>query len=265
MPGTEGDAPDALDDLIAQTADDGSSQNGQEATMRALQPQENGAAGQEGKPRLIFGKYKDLAAAEVGHKSLRSELDKRGSKIKSYESILSNPKLHALAAQDPEVREALAKIGFNLAEAETEEYAKSVGAQEESEGFDPRASYEELQREVGVMKASMSLKEEMLDFQDTLGRKLTSEEKREIFGIIKDNANLPIQQAWKLTSAYEKSIREREEKAAQGAAGRSRIPRPRPPSPLTPGQQQIQSGKDVTKMSRSEAENYLQEILAKNG
>jgi len=157
---TEG-APDEFDALMAdqEVANSGATPSDTASLPDALKPSSHGAT----KDELILGKYKSQDEFVKAHKSLRGEFDKRSQKLNTLESLLKNRDIQEQAARDPQLRDALAKAGYELALEREEEQDEQQGGEWDGDESDPRYM-------VAQAESKQELRWEIFEFQqDSLG------------------------------------------------------------------------------------------------
>lgn len=249
---------DDLENLASQLTDQGNGQSPETQNLPTnLQPSGQHGQSQNGAQQQIFGKFKTMQDAEKGYKSSVSEMDKAKSRSRQLEGIVSNPRLMKMAQSDPELREALAKAGFAQVEAAQEEEPNDVPANVDEYLNSPEGIRAE-------MRAWRELDRELSGFQKQLGRDLTVNEHAEVMNHIALAPHLTMSQAYKLTSAYEATLKAREDKIRNEAGAKSRVNRPRPPAGLQPGAPQGSGKKSVGQMNSGEREQFIQDLMDNN-
>ena len=258
MPGTDG-TPDEIDTLINGLTNEGSAEGQSSADSQslpsALQPSSHGDSQQQ---RLFGGKYQKIEDFEKAHKSLRGEFDKRSTKLNSLESILNNPQFRQIASSDPQMRDALAKAGYNLAAEEEAQAAEDSGDVE----WDGDESHPAFVRQ--YVDNRFRIMEERSDLQEKIGRKLTSEEWSEIKQIYVDVEGVNVRQAWMLSDSYQKHLKLAEDKRFESTQKRTATNRPRPPSQLMAGQKPLDLKKDPTQMNDQERRAFIMKQIEDN-
>lgn len=187
---------------------------------------------------------------EKRYKSIRPEYDRTRSKMSVLEGIIKNPKFHALAETNPEIREALAKAGYELASEQER--------QDEGEG---EVSPERL--EIETLRHEMILDRQLNGLSKSLGRDLQRQELMEILDIKKHIGGLSVEQAWQLTPSYQKHLKTAEDKRFEDFKKKASVNRPRPTAPIMPGQT-LDMKKSVTEMNDAERQAKIADILSRN-
>lgn len=257
MPGTEG-TPDEIDSLMGGLTSEGSAEAPSSADSQSLPESMRPSHGDSQQQRLFGGKYQKLEDFEKAHKSLRGEFDKRSTKLNALESILDKPWLRERASSDPEIRDALAKAGYDLA-LEEEEQAQEASGEQEWDGNedDPRFVRQ-------YVDQKFRIRDEKADLQEQLGRKFTPEEWKEISQIYVDIEGVSVKQAWMLSEGYQRQVKAAEDKRFAEATKRSQVNRPRPPAQLMAGQKALDLKKDVTQMNDAERRAYVTKLVEEN-
>jgi hypothetical protein len=254
--GTEG-APDELDSLTQEletsAAPEDITSSETAGLPDALKPSNHGAAAGQQRQQAILGKYRTTEELAKAHKSLRSEFDKRSQKLNTLNEIIQNPKFNEWAAKDPQIREALVKAGYELALERQEQQREQDGGFEWDDN-DPRC-------QVALLRAEMEYDRQLSAFQRKLGRDMSAEERQAIFTQLQAAPSLTVEQAYKLTSHFEKSLKAAEEKRFAEATRKANPNRPKPPIPMAPGQK-IDLKKPVTDFNDAEKRQYISDLLA---
>ncbi len=251
---------DGLEELASQLTDQGSGQSPETQNLPSnLQPSgQHGQQNSQGQSQPIFGKFKSMQDAEKGYRSSVSEMDKAKSRAKQLEGIVTNPRLMKMAQSDPELREALAKAGYAQFQAE---------ADEEPERVDPQNVEEYLNSPEGIREYFQTVRamdREQAVFEKSIGRALSEREHADVMSHIRLAGHLTYAQAFKLTPAYEATIKAREDKIRGEAGLKGRVNRPRPPSGLQPGAPQGNGKKAVGQMNRAELDQFIMDQVDQN-
>jgi len=204
---------------------------------------------------LFAGKYKSLEEFEKGHKESERLRTQDSMKRAALEKLLGRDDLKKLAASDPEIKDALTKAGYTLAEQAQAE-AKVQGDEWDGNEDDPRYQVQQIRHE-------LRLRDQRSEVESTLGRRFAADEWKEIVKTMKDiSPHMPVAQAWKLTGAYEKAVKEQHEKEMAKLRGPAKGNPNRPPPALLPNSQK---GGDVQKrpglMSGADKRNMILDIV----
>ena len=249
LPGTES-APDDLDSLVQQLGTENEPGTGSDSSGLPPPLQPSG----HGEPKGTAGQQQATPQdLEKRYKGLRAGYEKTSQKLKTWEGLLRNPKLLELARTDPEVREALAKAGYQQA---LEQQAQEEQGDAEEEIDPVRLVYD--------LRAEMEIDREFSSLEREIKREVTPQERKEIMAGIERWGGFTVKQAWKLTPSYEKHLKDSEDKRVNDAVGKARPYRPRPPSPLLPGAKAPDLKKPVTEMNEAERRAYLTDLIEKN-
>jgi len=225
---------------------------------RLTTPQNPGAARQEAgqqQQRLLAGKYKTAQELEKAYQNSDKQAKQTLSKLQRLEQLIGSEKFQRLAQTDPEIREALAKSGYELRREESrqEERADDWDGDE----TDPRFQIE-------LVKADNNLRWELFEFGSQRGKPLSPEETRAIKEVLVASPRLTVAQAWKLTPNYEKEIKAREDARLSEMEKRFK-PKGRPqPNPMALPGQKLDLKKSVTEMNDAEKRAYLAKIAEEN-
>ncbi len=256
----EGSVRDILNDSGVGPESEGANGAGSPPALpQSLSPGGRAGAPQEGK--LIFGKYKSIEEAEKGHKALNATYTQETQKRKALEALLQNKSLKTLAASDPQIKDALTKAGYTLAEEEEkaeEQEAKLQGDVWNGDENDPRY-------QVRMIRRELDLRDQKQELEAELKRRLKPEEIAEIKEVMKTvSPTMALGMAWKLTPSFEKAMKERQDKELAKARGPERSGT-RPPPFLGPqGQNGANAAKRPSQMSAMEKRNALLETVRKN-
>lgn len=248
MPGKDDDV-DPIEEAIQDLAEPGTDpQNGDEptsedsatnATLELLRPS---------KTTTVNGKTQPQAQDwEKRYKSALSGFEKQKTKLGAVETILNNPKFHEWAKSDPQVMEALAKAGYELAQKQ-EEQAKGEGANDR------------YALEIETLRQEWILDRQIQELKGQLGGELSNDALREVLQLKTEIPGLSVAQAWKLTSAYEKHVKQAQDKKVADLQKRGVVNRPRPKSSLMPGES-LNMKKPVTQMNDAERSAWISETL----
>lgn len=257
-------APDELSDLLshldsgnASVEADSQAQDDQEGKAHGAKEESTSPNGKG--ERLLAGRYKSASDLEKGYLDLRKGFDTRSSRLKQLEEILRHPGLATAASTDPEIRLALAKAGLEFGRENLEREAeaeKESGDEWDGDENDPRF-------QVAVLRQEMALERERQGFLKKLGRELTDEEQKAVIARIQMVPDLTWEEAWKLTSHYEKAVKSAHEKAMDDLRQKSRGNRPLPISQRLGGQS-LNLKKPVTEMNDSERAAFISDLMEKH-
>jgi len=267
MPSAEGNPPDELGSILSELTGGNESEEGSNtAVTDLLKPSgAHGGQPQQGQPqqaqpvKFMGREYKTLADAERDVKSLRKEFDSRSQKANLLDSMLKNPVYQRLAQTDPEVRDALAKAGYNLAEEEAEEDEDS-----QEEKYYEEAWRNPVTRQLLVEHEEFKIERQLNGLQDRIGRSVSPEEWTEMKNIMHALPQASVEQAWKLSKGYAKELQMREDKRVEDEIKRrgGTPNRPRPNPAVLPGQK-LDLSKPVTQLNDQEKAAKLMEIIAR--
>lgn len=208
---------------------------------------------------MLAGKYRTPQDLEKGYKNLEQLAGKHASKLKQLEALIRDPRFQRLAAGDPDIKQSLGKLGYELRQQELEEARQdqSRGPQE----FDENSS----EFKLAALEEAMNLRWELFEFGQQRGKALSRDEEKAVRQVISMAPRLSVTQAYKLTNFYEQELKAKEEAArARDAQGRfQKGNRPAPNPQLLPGQK-LDLKKSVTEMNELERRAYLSELVDKN-
>ena len=210
----------------------------------ALLPAANGNP--QGAPRPALTNW------EQRYKSSQAKFQQMGSKMKSIEALMQNPKLRELAKNDPTIAEALAKAGYQHV------------AEQEQQNQGEKLTLERIYDEHYQAAAANNIRWALRELQDEMKRPLSKEEKAGIFVNMRDVPGLSVEQAWRLSDGYQKQLKAAEDKRVADATKQNPGVRPRPMTPLMPGQK-LDMKKPVTEMNEAERRQHIADTLAKHG
>lgn len=260
--GGELDLNSIVNDALAQD-EGGNSQTPQTFTQdrgqgellpRTQQPpagQPNQSQGQ----KLYAGKYKTPEEMEKAYTNVNKLAGQRGSKLQQLESLIQNPRFQQMAATDPDIAQALAKAGYEIRQEERRE--DNRGQQEwNGDENDPRF-------QMAVIDAKNELRWNLFNFGQERGKPLSPQEERAIREVLQVSPRLSIKQAWKLTDAYEKELKAKEDERFSKLQTNRNGNRPRP-NPTTLSGQKLNLQKPVTEMNDAEKRAYLADLVEKS-
>ena len=252
MPGNEPEADDleALANQGAETTSD-PSQGGttSDPILDALKPSGHAEGQTQQKPTPTTDYQKRYEA-------MRPEFDKRSQKLKSLESLVTNPEIQKLAQTNPALAQALAKAGYKLAEEQAQE--DGGGAADDEEYWHTPEGRQD------VMEAKAELRYEMEDFaMQALGRRFNATEQAQVKSMIAKAGALTVEEAWSITPAAKAMRLAGEQKRlsevqARGGRGGSR-PRPTP-NALGGGAEKIDLKKHPSQFSDAEKREFLSNL-----
>lgn len=214
--------------------------------------------GQQSQQKLYGGKYKSIPEWEKGHRSLEQKYGQVNNRAQMLEKLIQNPQLQERLAADPEAREILGKLGYELMQEESREDERQQGGPVQWDANDPRC-------QIAQLRAEMSFKEERSELEEKIGRRLTQEEAVSIKQQIYLAPKLTWSQAWKLTSHFEKQLELQQQKAIEKAMQRSPVSRPRPAQPGAIGGPKLPQGKSPLGLKDEEKATFLNDLINKAG
>lgn len=221
---------------------------------RLTTPQNPNAGRQDAGQRLLAGKYKTPQELEKAYQNSDKQAKQTLSKLQRLEQLIGSEKFQRLAQSDPDIREALAKSGYELRREESR--------QEEAQDWDGDENAPAFQIE--LVKADNNLRWELFNFGSQRGKALSAEEDKAIREVLVASPRLSVAQAWKLTPNYEKDLKAREDSRVADAEKRFR-PKGRPqPNPMALPGQKIDLKKGVTEMNDAERRAFLSKIAEEN-
>lgn len=207
--------------------------------------------------KLLAGKYKTPQELEKAYLSQNKGYRGLESKTKQLEKMLENPRFQELAASDPEMREALGKLGYELMDAETQRDEQQSGGRWDGNTNSPDFK-------MAVMEHKQQLFFDRMNFQQELGRNLSDREWADIKREIVNAPRLSVRQAWKLTAHFEKAMEEKQQKALEAAGRRPAVNRPRPAGGAMTGPKGPQ-GKSPLGLNDGEKGQFIQDLIDKAG
>lgn len=222
---------------------------------RFATPQNPGARTQDA-GKLLAGKYKTPQELEKAYQARDKQAGQALSKLQRLEQMVQNPKFQQWAQNDPEIREALGKLGYEM---RREEALQEAQQGEEWDGDENAPEFK-----MAVLEAKNELRWDLFHFGQQRGKPLAPDEERAIREVLTASPRLTVQQAWKLTPNYDKEVKSREDSRVSEMEKRFR-PKGRPqPNPLALPGQKIDLKKGVTEMNDAERRAYLSKIVEDN-
>lgn len=213
---------------------------------------------QDGQGKLIFGKFKDMAAAEKAYKESQQKITATSERQKKLDALLNNPNFKKQAATDPTMRQALTELGYSVAEIEA---AEEKQAAERSGNTDWDGNEQNVEYRMMLFERKYELREQKAGIEAEIKRSLKDEEWAEVKETMKTvNPNMDARLAWKLTKAYENLLKDREAKAIAAARGPARGGT-RPPPALLPTGEKSDLSKRPSKMTAQEKGDYIRGIV----
>lgn len=215
----------------------------------------SGGQGQNPQGQLLAGKYKTAQDLEKAYQNRDRQASQFQTKVQKLEALIQNPKFMAQAQRDPEMREALAKLGYQIRQEESREEAQgNQGDEWDGDESDPRF-------QIALSEQKNEIRWELFEFGQQRGKPLTAEEQLEVRKVIGIAPKLSVAQAWKLTSSYDKDVKARED-ARMAAFEKKSAPKGRPaPNPGLPGGQKLDLKKNVTEMNDAERRAYVANLI----
>lgn len=246
MPGTEPEADD-LEALANQEAETTSTPQGptSDPVLDALKPSGH-AEGAQQKPA-------PTQDWEKRYKAIRPEFDKTRNKVATLEQIVRDPRIAELAKTDPKIAQALAKAGIQLAKEQ---------ADADNGEADDEAYWKSPEGRMDVIEAATGLRYEMEDFaMQSLGRRFTADETKQVKHIIGKAGALTVEEAWTLTPAAKALRLAAEQKRATQAQAKPGGNRPRPtPNPLGIGGEKIDLKKRPQDFNDAEKREFFRNL-----
>lgn len=232
--------------------------NGQAERLLTTSPKETPQTQQNQGAKLLAGKYKTPQELEKAYLNQNKGYRGLESKQQQLERMIQNPRFQEMAANDPEMRDALAKLGYELMQEETRQDEKQSGGRWDGNTNSPDFR-------MAVLEHKQALYFDRQDFQQELGRRLNEQEWKDIKREIVNSPRLTVRQAWKLTSHYEKMLEEKQTKAIEAAGRRPAVTRPRPASQGGIGGPKTPQGKSAIGLGESEKGQFIQDLIDKAG
>jgi hypothetical protein len=263
MPGEEN--PE-LESAVEQASTEGAEQQtpsyvddqGQGNRLLQTSGQNQNQGREQGQGKFYGGKYRSIQDYDKSHRSLEQKLGQTTNRAQMLEKLIQNPGLQERLAADPESREILKKLGFELMEEESREDERSQGGPARWDPEDPRC-------QIAQLRAEMSFKEERSELEEKIGRRLAPNEISEIKQQIYLAPKLTWSQAWKLTSHFEKQLELQQQKAIEKAMQRAPVSRPRPAQPGAIGGQKLPQGKSPLGLKDEDKAAFLNDLIQKSG
>ncbi len=212
---------------------------------------------QQNPGKFYNGKYKSLQDYDKSHRSLEQKLGSVNNRAQMLEKLIQNPRLQEQFANDPEAREILGKLGYELMQEESRQDERQQGGPVQWDPEDPRC-------QIAQLRAEMSFKEERSELEEKLGRRLNPQEIAEVKQQIYLAPKLTWSQAWKLTSHFEKQLELQQQKAIEKAMQRAPVNRPRPASQAIGGPKPPQ-GKSPIGLKDEDKAAFLNDLMNKAG
>ena len=245
---------DLSGDAGTQSEDSGYSE--QNVPTELLAPSKDGVPSQGAEGREAKGAPSGKKSTPPGshdwekrYRAARPELDRVKSKMSVLEEIIKGPEIQKLAQTNPQIRQALAKAGYELAQ----EQEREAAGEKEPQPWE---------LEVATLREELILDRQLTGLSRQIGRDLAREELMEILDVKKHIGGLSVEQAWNLTPSFRKHLKAAEEKRFDEFKKKNIPARPKPPVPLMPGQT-LDMKKAVTEMNDAERQEKIAEILAR--
>jgi hypothetical protein len=227
---------------------------GQGELLNRTQQPPAGQTNQSGAQKLYAGKYKTPEEMEKAYNNINKMAGQGRSKLQQLEAMIQNPRFQQMAAQDPDIAQALAKAGYDLRREEAQEDARG---QREWNGDENDPQFQ-----MAYIDAKNELRWSFFNFGQERGKALSQPEEMAIREVLKASPRLSVKQAWKLTDHYEKELKAKEDE--RFAKLQQRNPnRPRPNPTNLPGQK-LDLKKPVTEMNDAEKKAHLSNIIEQN-
>jgi hypothetical protein len=247
-------SPDTSSDQLQQGYQD---DNGQaERLLPTSQQGDRTQNDQSQKNQLLAGKYKTAQELEKAYRSQNQGYRQLQTKAQQLEQMINNPKFQQMAANDPEMREALRALGYELMDEENRQEER----QERNQGWDGNTNSPDFK--IAVLEHRQQMFIDRLEFQEELGRKLTPQEWSDVRKQIQMAPRLSIKSAWKLTPHFDKEMEAKQQKALEAANRRSPIARPKPVSQALGGPKGPQ-GKSPLGLGEGEKGQFIQDLIDK--
>lgn len=213
------------------------------------------SAPQSQQEKLLAGKYKTVQDLEKGYLSQNKGYQQQSQRAKQLESMLQNPKFADWAAKDPEMREALSKLGYELQEEDSRQDERQSGGAWNGDQNDPRFVAE-------VVRQESRMQWDQFRFEKKLGRDLSDQEIRNVKQQIVMAPRLTWEQAWKLTPHFEKEMAAKHEKELTAARGRSPVGnRPRPVVPGGIAGPKTAQGRNALSLKDGDKAEFLNNLI----
>lgn len=228
---------------------------GQGELLSRTQPQPQGQPNQsEAQKQLLAGKFKSPQELEKAYQNLNRMAGQKGSKLSQLEALIQNPRFQQMAAQDPDIAQALAKAGYDLRKQE---------AQEDNQGEEWNGDERDPRFQIALIDAKNELRWNLFQFGQERGKQLSQKEEHAIRQVLAASPRLSIKQAWKLTDFYEQELKAKEDERMAKYQAKGGPNRPRPNPTLLPGQK-LDLKKPVTEMNDAERKAYLADVIERN-
>lgn len=244
-------SPDTSSDQLQQGFQDDNGQAERLLTTSKQTPQT-----QSQTEKLLAGKYKSPQELEKAYLNQNKGYQSLNQKQQQLERMIQNPRFQEMAANDPEMREALGKLGYELMEQETKRDEQESGGRWDGNQNSPDFR-------MAVLEHKQQLYFDRMDFQQELGRKLNDREWADLKKEIVNAPRLSVRQAWKLTPHYEKMLEEKQQKAIEAATRRPLVNRPRPAAQTGLGGPKTPQGKSAVGLGESEKGQFIQDLIDK--
>lgn len=228
---------------------------GQGDLLSRTQQPPSGQTNQSEAQKLLAGKYKTPQELEKAYQSANKTLGQSRSKLQQLEGLIQNPRFQQLAASDPDIAQALQKAGYDLRRAESQQDEQGQ-PQWNGDENDPRF-------QMALIDAKNELRWSLFNFGQERGKPLSQQEERSIREVLAASPRLSVKQAWKLTDAYEKDLKAKEDKRIADLQAKGSPNRPRPNPTTLPGQK-LDLKKPVTEMNDAERRAHLANIIDQN-
>ena len=207
--------------------------------------------------KLLAGKYKTPQDLEKGYLNQNKGFRQLQTRAQQLETMLQNPKFHAWAANDPEMKEALSKLGYELQEEDTRQDERSSGGAWNGDQNDPRFVAE-------VVRQESRMQWDQFRFEKKLGRDLSENEIRSVKQQIVMAPRLSWEQAWKLTPHFEKEMASKHEKELAAAQRKGPVNRPRPVTPGALSGPKTPQGKSALGLKEGEKADFINQLMSES-
>lgn len=245
-------SPDTQGDQLNQGYTD---DNGQaERLLPTSQQGDRTQNDQSQKASLLAGKYKTPQELEKAYRSQNQGYRQLQTKAQQLEKMIQNPRFQQMAANDPEMRQALQALGYELMEEENRQDER------QNQGWDGNTNSPDFK--IAVLEHKQQLFVDRLEFQEELGRKLTAQEWADIRKQIQMAPRLSVKSAWKLTEHFDRELKAKQQKEIESLQRRNPVARPKPVSQSMGGPKGPQ-GKSPLGLGETEKGQFIQDLIDK--
>lgn len=237
--GTSDGGGDVLDTILGTSGQSDTAGTGGGESQSA----QGAASAQQGQTfRFANREYPNQSVAEKEFNKLYGKFsDSQGLQKQLVNLLRRDPNALRELVKDPEWADTLSKLGIDAA-------SKDVSERQDRERAEGSQDWEQYRQEFDVERHQFRLEREQWQFEKKLGRDLSSDELREVYGLIENSPSLTMEQAYKL-AYHDKLLKEA---ASKGNGRPAPSSRPKPPPALGITGEKLDLTKPLHKMTKQE-------------